>query len=170
MQHTVDAALTPDVRKFLPTVIDSVHQLKKVAKLEQEQVKIAKTLEERHAKSMQTISEMSKTIQEQLLVIETNSKDDYRNIVSKMSSETNDLLGHINLKLDKIEKERIMDKVDDIKNGVENLISEQSSQFDIKLQNVIQDKKSEIFDAVRAMIPQEEVDFFNIMKGFIPRM
>lgn len=30
----VDAALTPDVRKFLPTVIDNVHQLKKVNKLE----------------------------------------------------------------------------------------------------------------------------------------
>lgn len=32
------------------------------------------------------------------------------------------------------------------------------------------EKKTEIFDAVRAMIPQEEVDFFNMMKGFVPRM
>ena len=53
---------------------------------------------------------------------------------------------------------------------VEKKISVQSKTFESKLNSVVSEKRDEIFDTVRNMIPKEEVEFFNMMKSFVPRM
>lgn len=48
MKQVVDVALTPEIRKFLPTVIDSVEQLKKVDRLESVQAQMDKIMNRMH--------------------------------------------------------------------------------------------------------------------------
>lgn len=147
MQQVVNAALTPEVRRFLPTVIDSVQQLKKLEKMELDQIRVEKILQERFSESLEALAAIEKKLIEQMQSAQSINQRDHLLITEKLAAESQQLMTDIssrlesNLKTDKIEKEQILEKVDVVKQDIESKIEVQTLTLNTKLENVVQEKK-----------------------------
>jgi|JI6StandDraft_1071083.scaffolds.fasta_scaffold00305_28 hypothetical protein len=147
MQQVVNAALTPEVRRFLPTVIDSVQQLKKLEKMELDQIRVEKILQERFSESLEALAAIEKKLIEQMQSAQSINQRDHLLITEKLAAESQQLMTDIssrlesNLKTDKIEKEQILEKVDVVKQDIETKIEVQTLTLNTKLENVVQEKK-----------------------------
>jgi len=143
----VNAALTPEVRRFLPTVIDSVQQLKKLEKMELDQIRVEKILQERFSESLEALAAIEKKLIEQMQSAQSINQRDHLLITEKLAAESQQLMTDIssrlesNLKTDKIEKEQILEKVDVVKQDIETKIEVQTLTLNTKLENVVQEKK-----------------------------
>lgn len=143
----MNAALTPEVRRFLPTVIDSVQQLKKLEKMELDQIRVEKILQERFSESLEALAAIEKKLIEQMQSAQSINQRDHLLITEKLAAESQQLMTDIssrlesNLKTDKIEKEQILEKVDVVKQDIETKIEVQTLTLNTKLENVVQEKK-----------------------------
>ena len=88
MQQVVNAALTPEVRRFLPTVIDSVQQLKKLEKMELDQIRVEKILQERFSESLEALAAIEKKLIEQMQSAQSINQRDHLLITEKLAAES----------------------------------------------------------------------------------